>query len=133
MVMVTTSGGSSGILPFSALPRPNPFSRVRAAPILTAGVILLLMLGLRANYGWNARPRRLALGGVYAATAFFLILGVIFAATGCGGGSTTAAAPQLPQVVTQQGTSMITITPSATSASGKPLQLQPIQLTLTVN
>jgi hypothetical protein len=85
------------------------------------------MFVLRAKDGWNARPRRLAFGGVYAATAFFLVLGVIFAATGCGGGSTSLAAPQSPQVVTPQGTSMITITPSATSASGKALQLQPIQ------
>lgn len=133
MVMVTTSGGASGILPFSGLPRANPLSRVRVAPVLTVGVILLLMFVPRAKRGWNARPRRRTFGGVYAATAFFLILGVIFAATGCGGGSTTAAAPQSPQVVTPQGTSMITITPSATSTSGKALQLQPMQLTLMVN
>jgi hypothetical protein len=133
MVMVTTSGGSSGILPFSGLLRANPFSRVRAAPVLTVGMILLLLFGLHARRNWNARPRRLAFGGVYVATAFFLTLGVIIAATGCGGGSTSLAAPQSPQVVTPQGVSMITVTPSATSANGKVLQLQPIQLTLTVN
>jgi hypothetical protein len=39
----------------------------------------------------------------------------------------------MPQVVTPQGTSTITVTPSATSANGKALQLQPMQLTLVVN
>jgi len=36
-------------------------------------------------------------------------------------------------VVTPQGTSNLTVTPSATSGSGVPLQLTPIRVTLTVN
>jgi len=49
---------------------------------------------------------------------------------GCGGGSTAAVTPAT--IVTPSGTSTIVITPTAMSSSGQPLQLQPIQLTLTV-
>ncbi|MGB8473654.1 MAG: hypothetical protein WCE61_06155 [Candidatus Acidiferrum sp.] len=55
---------------------------------------------------------------------------VTLGAGGCGGGSQALAIP--PRIVTPQGTSTITITPSATAANGQALQLQPIQLTLTV-
>jgi len=37
-----------------------------------------------------------------------------------------------PSIVTPPGTSTITIAPTAVSASGQPLQLPPIQLTLIV-
>jgi hypothetical protein len=52
---------------------------------------------------------------------------------GCGGGSSGAAAVVPAPLVTPSGTSAITVTLTAMSASGKPIQLQPIQLTLTVN
>jgi hypothetical protein len=51
---------------------------------------------------------------------------------GCGGGSAMLTTTP-PQIVTPQGQFTIIVTPSATSANSKPLQLQPIQLTLTVN
>jgi hypothetical protein len=60
-----------------------------------------------------------------------VVLGAVLNATGCGGGSAARTTP--PQVVTPQGTSNMVVTPSAMSSSGKPLQLQPMQLTLTVN
>ncbi len=132
MVSVMTSGGSSGILPLFGLPRSKPFPTLRTAPILAAVTLLLVLLVLFARGAKRhqiLRSRRLAFGGVFALMAAFLMLGT----GGCGGGSTSPPAPQTPQVVTPQGTSIITVTPSATSPSGKPLQLQPIQLTLTVN
>lgn len=126
-VMVTTSG-SAAAPPFSFTPRVMPFSALRAVPALAAGILLLLLLALAANRELGQCPRRLAFGGAFATIAVFLVL----ATAGCGGGSTTVAAPPPPQAVRPQGSSTIVITPSAMSASAKPLQLQPIQLTLTV-
>ena len=56
---------------------------------------------------------------------FCVFLGI----AGCGGGS--AAVPQ-QSIITPAGTSTIVITPAATSSSGQPLELQPIQLKLIV-
>jgi len=78
-----------------------------------------------------ASGRRFARSG--ALTAIFLC-SVLYAA-GCGSGSSDVTPPPPvtpPAIVTPSGTSTITITPSAMSPSGQPLQLQPIQLTLTV-
>jgi hypothetical protein len=50
---------------------------------------------------------------------------------GCGGGISGALVT--PPVITPAGTSTIVISPTAMSATGQPLQLPPIQLTLTVN
>src|SRR5262249_10052481 len=61
-----------------------------------------------------------------------LVLFFAFGLTSCGGGSSNVITPPPVQVVTPAGTSTITITPKATSSTGKPIQLVPIQLTLTV-
>jgi hypothetical protein len=127
-VMVTTSG-SAAAPPFYFAPRSKPFPSPRTAPILAAAILLLLWLALGAKRRLTLRPTRFAFSGAFAAIVILLMLG----SGGCGGGSTSQAAPQTPRVVTPQGTSTITVTPSATSAGGKPLPLQPIQLTLTVN
>lgn len=127
-VTIMTSG-SAATLPLSFAPRSMPFTGLRSVPALAAGAFLLLLLALGTKRDLILRPRHLPFGGVIATIAAFLVLGT----AGCGGGSTSLAAPQAPQVVTPQGISTITITPAATSASGKPLQLQPIQLTLIVN
>jgi hypothetical protein len=126
-VMVTTSG-SAAAPPFSFAPRTVPFPTLRAVPALGAGILLLLLLALAADRELGQCPRRLAFGGAFTTIAVFLVL----TTAGCGGGGTTVAAPPPPQAVTPQGSSTIVITPSAMSASAKPLQLQPIQLTLTV-
>lgn len=131
MVSVTTSGGASARLPFYEMPRITPFPMLLAAPGLTVVVSLLLLLASGANWRANAQPRRFAFSGVFHAIIFLLMLSAIFGAAGCGGGSAATTTP--PQIVTPQGQSAIIVTPSATSANGKPLQLQPIQLTLTVN
>ena len=127
-VMVTTSG-SAAAPPFYFAPRSMPFPSLGTAPILAAVILLLLWIALGAKRRLTLRPTRFAFSGAFAAIVILLMLG----SGGCGGGSTSQAAPQTPRVVTPQGTSTITVTPSATSAGGKPLPLQLIQLTLTVN
>ena len=58
---------------------------------------------------------------------------LIFAADGCGGGSTITPTAQKTSAVTPSGTSTLVITPTATNAAGKALQMPLIQLTLVVN
>ncbi|MHB8503580.1 MAG: hypothetical protein ACYDHE_21875, partial [Candidatus Acidiferrales bacterium] len=136
MVSVTTSGGASGILPYSSVPRATPFPILRAVPGLTVCTVLLLLLsmGFSATRDSSRWPRRHAFGGAASVTALLtttcLILSAILTAAGCGGGSSAITTP--PQIVTPQGTSNIVVTPAAKSVNGQPLQLQPIQLTLTV-
>jgi hypothetical protein len=132
-VAVATSGVTSGILPYTNIPRSTPFWVLRAAPGLAVGVILLLLLALGVKRHSNTPPRRLTFSSAFVATIALVVLGVILTAAGCGGGSTSLASPQPPQIVTPQGQFIIMVAPSATSANGKPLQLQSVQLTLTVN
>jgi hypothetical protein len=132
-VAVATSGVTSGILPYTNIPRSTPFWVLRAAPGLAVGVILLLLLALGVKRHSNTPPRRLTFSSAFVATIALVMLGVILTAAGCGGGSTSLASPQPPQIVTPQGQFIIMVAPSATSANGKPLQLQSVQLTLTVN
>lgn len=129
MVTVITSGKSVGIFPFSNMPRSTPFPLLRTVPGLAAGSLLLLLLAFGAKRYSNAHARRLVFAGAFAAIMFLEMLGVMSAVAG--GGSSAITSP--PQIVTPQGQSTITVTPSAASAGGKPLQLQLIQLTLTVN
>jgi hypothetical protein len=65
--------------------------------------------------------------------ALLIFVPLILAADGCGGGLTIAPTAQKTSVVTPSGTSTLVITPIATNASGKPLQMPLIQLTLVVN
>jgi hypothetical protein len=62
-----------------------------------------------------------------------VLIPMLFAADGCGGGSTATPAAQKTSIVTPSGTSTLVITPTATNASGKALQMPPIQLKLVVN
>lgn len=76
--------------------------------------------------------RRLAWSGALTAILFCSLIDV----TGCGssssGSSPVATAPAQPPIITPSGTSTITITMTAMSLTGQPLQLQPFLLTLTV-
>jgi 6-phosphogluconolactonase (cycloisomerase 2 family) len=121
-VTVTTSGPA--VAPPSA---PIRFRRIPAPPVLPFLAFALLFFLFR-NYRSFPRalgPRRLVLGGILSAA----ILGALLSTAGCGGGS-AAVAP--PPIVTPTGNSTIVINFSAMSSSGQSLQLQPIQLTLTV-
>jgi len=140
MVSVTTSGASSGsgIPPFSNFPRLRPFPSLRVLPGMpgmTAEILLLLLLAFRFGAGRksNDYPKRFALGGALGTMVVFLAIGTMFGAAGCGGGSSANITPPPPQIVTPQGMSNIVVAPAAKSVNGQALQLQPIQLTLTVN
>jgi hypothetical protein len=76
----------------------------------------------------HASPRKI----VYAMVALAILVPFLFSADGCGGAASTPAA-QKSSIVTPSGTSTLVITPTATNASGKALQLPLIQLTLVVN
>jgi hypothetical protein len=132
MVSVTTSSGASGNVTLVNVPRSIPLPVLPAAPALIVAVILLLFLAFGAKRDSDSLSRRRAFSGAFSVVIFLMTLGAIWAAAGCGGGSAMlTTAP--PQIVTPQGQFTIIVTPSATSANGKPLQLQPIQLTLIVN
>jgi 6-phosphogluconolactonase (cycloisomerase 2 family) len=126
MVLVPTSG-AAGTLPFS-----NP-PHMRRLPPPLEWPLLILFLIFFAKFVTDAKrasilpKRRLAFSG---ALSLIVVLAVL-AFAGCGGGSANIA-PAPPAIVTPQGTTTLIVTPSATSSSGQPLQLSPIQLTLTV-
>jgi hypothetical protein len=122
-VSVATSGSAS-LLPSTPV-RFKPFNRLRLIPLLPLA-ILLLILRYRRGFEHTAHARRMALNIALVALLSYATLSV----GACGGGSTAAIAPQT--IITPTGTSTIVITPTAMSSTGQPLQLQPIQLTLTV-
>ena len=153
-VTVTTSGPA--LIPPSTPLRVPPVSRVPlSVPIWFAPLLLLLAYALAVknrrafqlfssasprnadrligvfNKNGRAFPaaskNRVALCGILSSA----ILCIMFAVAGCGGGSVSIAPPP-PPLVTPSGTSTITVSLSATSSTNQPLQLQPIQLTLTV-
>jgi hypothetical protein len=124
-VTVSTSGGA--VLPPSLPVRLKPFGGFPWLPSLVLATVMMMIIATRRRAFENAAyPRRLALSGALVALASCAALTM----EGCGGGSAAVLAP--PPIVTPTGTSTIVLTPTAMSASGQPLQLQPIQLTLTV-
>jgi 6-phosphogluconolactonase (cycloisomerase 2 family) len=126
MVLVTTSG-AAGTLPFSNAPdtrrRPPP----PQWPLLVLFLVLFAKLVTDAKRASILPKRWPAFSG---ALSLIVVLAVL-AVAGCGGGSANIV-PAPPTIVTPQGTTMLIVTPSATSSSGQPLQLPQIQLTLTV-
>jgi hypothetical protein len=99
-------------------------------------MILVIAVGNRVIFDRAVRARRMAWSGALtarhlacdAALTSILFCLAIYGA-GCGSGSASVA-PQ--PIVTPSGTSTITITTAAMSPTQQPLQLPPIQLTLTV-
>jgi hypothetical protein len=124
---VTVSTKGSAILPPPIPRRFLPQTGIRVLLLLA----LALFLASTAKNGWVLGAaffgRRLPLGGTLAAT---LLCSLIYAA-GCGSTSSSVITTP-PPVVTPSGTSTITITMGAMSPTQQPLQLQPVQLTLTV-
>jgi hypothetical protein len=123
-VTVSTKGGA--MIPPSIPRRFLPPAGIRVLLLLA----LALLLANALKNGWTFdRPllgKRLAFSGALAA---ILLSSVIYTA-GCGSSSSVITTP--PPVVTPSGTSTITITMGAMSPTQQPLQLQPVQLTLTV-
>ncbi|MDP9337916.1 MAG: choice-of-anchor D domain-containing protein [Acidobacteriota bacterium] len=140
-VTVPTSGKSAAVVNFNT--RKSP--RAPNLPLALAEEILalvfvgmfcfsILLLSEHAA-GQRLRPSSLNLANHQAAcalAALLLFVPIISAIQGCGGAS-SAPLPQGNQVVTPSGISILVLTPSANSNSGKALQLSPIQLTLIVN
>jgi hypothetical protein len=106
--------------------RPNPPpSRYLMLLLLSVCLAALAMLKqLKLSGGFM--PGRLA----YAGGLLVLVLAG-YSLTGCAGGGVSVVTPI--STGTQKGTYTLTLTPAASSMNGKPLQLSPIQLTLTVN
>jgi hypothetical protein len=123
-VSVATSGSAS--LPPSIPVQFKPFDGLRLLLPLILAAGLLLIMGYRRGFEDTAPVKRMACSAALVAMLSYATL----SAGGCGGGSTATIAPQT--IITPAGTSTIVITPTAMSSTGQPLQLQPIQLTLTV-
>jgi hypothetical protein len=124
-VVVTTSGSGS-MAPPGIPPQFTPPLGARPLLFLVASFLFLMVIHRNRNLGRTSLVERFSSVGIIALA---LTLAVLCSAS-CGTGSASIT-PQL--VVTPAGTSTIMLMPSATSTSGKPLQLQPIALTLTVN
>jgi hypothetical protein len=128
-VRVATSG-SGMMTPFFRAPRLTPFPGLRILPLLTLFVLVLLVCSIYGNLRRNAPGRRMIYSGLFAG----LIVIALFDVAGCGGGSSAAqSAPITQQAVTPQGTSTISVTLTAITATGKQLPPPPpTQLTLIV-
>ena len=127
-VAVSTTG--AGMLPIEITPPSElPDWRFLPIPAIVVMLFLVLMAAAKTERLRGSSSRRLS--ARLACCACLLV----FSGAGCGGaGSVSSPVAQTPPpVVTPQGTFTINLTPSAVSSTGKPLTLQPIQLSLTVN
>ncbi len=122
---VTVSTRGVAVLPPSMPWRFAPPARIRVLLLLVFALLLVTIARNHRMSDGNRGAWRSALGDLFTA---ILLCSTIYA-TGCGSGS--AVTPP-PPIVTPSGTSTIIITMSAMSPTQQPLQLQPIQLTLTV-
>jgi hypothetical protein len=102
--------------------------------LLAIATVLLMMIGYRQAFERATYSMRMVLSSTLILMAAFAGLNMAAFAglnmAGCGGGSAVVTSPP---IITPAGTSTIVITPTALSSTGQPLQLQPIQLTLSVN
>jgi hypothetical protein len=125
-VTVTTSGGA--MLPPSIPRRFIPPAGIRVLFLMALALILVQAIKSRWTIEGALGPQRLAGSGALAA----ILLGFVIYAAGCGSTGSASAVLTPPPLVTPPGTSIISVMPTAMSSSGQPLQLSPIQLTLTV-
>jgi len=124
-VAVSTTG--TGALPCSKPLRFNPPAPIYLLQLVVVALLLSVVVGRNRVTLNNAfRLRRLASVGAFTV---LLAWSAIYA-NGCG--STSAVMTTPPPIVTPPGTSTIIITMTAMSPTQQPLQLPPIQLTLTV-
>jgi 6-phosphogluconolactonase (cycloisomerase 2 family) len=134
---VTVSTTGAALLPPSLLNHFVPPTGIRMLVLLALALVFAMAFKNRSAIDYAVRAdhmpwgvaltaRRLAHSSAIAA---IFLCSMIYVA-GCGSGSATVA--PLPLLVTPSGTSTITITPSAMSPTLQPLQLPPIELTLTV-
>jgi hypothetical protein len=134
-VTVLTSGGAMVAPKITS--RRLPHTPALPAAFAVALGTLLFILILRSYREWGGStpaigPRASRSKIVYTAAALLIFVPFLFAADVCGGGSTNTPTPQKSSTVTTSGTSTLIITPTATNASGKALQMPLIQVTLVV-
>jgi hypothetical protein len=125
---VTVATTARSLLPLYPHSRPRP-----TGPYLIPGVLTILLAMLGAAYLIRARgscnPRQLAYGG-----GVLILLLAAYGLAGCAsGGSSSGGGGGGGTSGTQAGTYTLTLTPTANSTTGKPLQLTASQLTLKVN
>jgi hypothetical protein len=132
-VTVVTSGGAL-VAPKITSRRSPPTPPLPGAFTLALGALffILVLRFYRESGGFAVDPYASRWKVVYAMVTLGILVPVLFLTNGCGGAATTPAA-QKSSIVTPSGTSTLVITPTATNASGKALQLPLIQLTLVVN
>jgi hypothetical protein len=113
---------------------PNADRRLSPPPSRYLVLLLILSICMAALFALNQlqhsggfMPGRLACTG-----GLLVILLAGYGLAGCASGGVSTVTPPVT-TGTQKGTYTLTLTPTASSISGKPLQLTPIQLTLTVN
>jgi hypothetical protein len=120
---VTVSTAGSAVLPPAMPWRFSPLARIRVLLLLALALLLAVIARNRSTFA-ALSARGLATG----ALTTILLCSVVYSA-GCGSGS---VATMPPPIITPPGTSSIIISMSAMSPTQQPLQLPPIQLTLTV-
>jgi hypothetical protein len=141
-VTVVTSGGAlvALVAPKITSRRSPPTPPLPGVFTLALGALFFILVlrlyrglsGLIPAVGPQPAPHASRRKVVYAMVALAILIPVLFLTNGCGGAATMPAA-QKSSIVTPSGTSTLVITPTATNASGKALQLPLIQLTLVVN
>jgi hypothetical protein len=135
-VTVTTTGTSSSTAPHLRVPPPPPLPQIfllavwAALPAAFLAWLLLTFAEEARLPRTSAAQRKLLAPSLPCSVALIALLLVV---AGCGGGTTQVPPAAVQPVATPTGSFTLTITPTATSAGGKQLQLQAIQLTLTVN
>lgn len=126
-VNVTVTTMKSSLVPNADRRLNPPPSRYLMLLILSMCLAVLVLLSQLKPSG-GLMPGRLA----YAAGFLVLVLAG-YGLAGCASGGVSTITPPPTSTGTQKGTYTLTLTPTASSMSGKPLQLSSTQLTLTVN
>jgi hypothetical protein len=126
---VTVSTMARSFVPPNSDRRPNlPSLRYLLLLLFSMCLAALVMLNQLKQSG-TFLPRRLA-----CASGLLALVLAGSGLAGCAGGGVSVVTPNPGTTTsTQKGNYTLTLTPTASSMSGKPLQLSPIQLTLTVN
>jgi hypothetical protein len=126
-VNVTVTTMKSSLAPYADRRLSPPPSRYLVL-LLILSICLAALLALnQLQHSGGFMPGRLAYTG-----GFLVLVLAGYGLAGCASGGVSTVTPPVT-TGTQKGTYTLTLTPTASSMSGKPLQLTPIQLTLTVN
>jgi hypothetical protein len=135
VTVTTTAAGATSAS--SRKPGDTPFAATRFKPLLAflfvLGASIVWMVAAKPSGSYRAT--HLWPDPVYSVAIAALAVFAMATLAGCGGATSVAQSAPITQVVaTPPGTSIITITPTATNAGGTPLPgIPPIQLALTVN